>query len=110
MANIDDELLLEAEEDARAVAFIKNNLPQELKEKFSEDELYYFLDVIAEYYTNNGTFDVEPDEDGYIDIYLDKVVDYVIKQAKKDEIGTFEHDEILFVVQAELDFNESGEE
>ena len=32
------------------------------------------------------------------------------KQAKKDEIGTFEHDEILFVVQAELDFNESGEE
>ena len=61
-------------------------------------------------YAYNNIPDAQQHEDGYIDIDLDKVVDYVIKQAKKDEIGTFEHDEILFVVQAELDFNESGEE
>ena len=45
MSAIDDELLNEAEEDAREIEFIRNYLPLELKEKFSDDELYYFLDV-----------------------------------------------------------------
>ena len=35
--NIDEELMLYAQEDAAAVAFIKNNLPQELQEMFTEE-------------------------------------------------------------------------
>ena len=71
MAAIDDEILMDAEEDAREIEFIRNYLPQELKEKFSDDELYYFLDVIIEYYTTSGVFDAQPDKDGYVDIDLD---------------------------------------
>ena len=74
MAAIDDEILMDAEEDAREIEFIRNYLPQELKEKFSDDELYYFLDVIIEYYTTSGVFDAQPDKDGYVDIDLDEVV------------------------------------
>ena len=47
---MEDDFLLDAEEDARAVAFIQNYLPQDLKDKFTEDDLYYILDLIAEYY------------------------------------------------------------
>ena len=47
MSNIDNELLQDAEDDARAIEFIQNYLPQELKEKFTEDELYYFLDAFV---------------------------------------------------------------
>ena len=53
MSAIDDELLNEAEEDAREIEFIRNYLPLELKEKFSDDELYYFLDVIIDYYMSS---------------------------------------------------------
>lgn len=42
--NLDEELMLDAQEDAEAVAYIKRHLPQELQEKFSEEQLYYFLD------------------------------------------------------------------
>lgn len=108
MANIDNELLKDAEDDARAIEFIYNYLPQELKEKFTEDDLYYFLDVIIEYYVSSDIFNAEPDEDGYVEIDLDKVVDYVIKKAKKEGIGEFEHDEILFVVQAEMEYSEQA--
>ena len=40
MSSLDEELLMDAEEDARIVAHIQQVLPQELKEKFTEDDLY----------------------------------------------------------------------
>ena len=107
MAN--DEFLADDLDDEKTIAFIKSYLPQELKEKFTDDELYYFLDVIDEYYVNSGILDAEPDDEGFVDIDLDKVVDYVIKEAKKDGIGEFEHDVILFVVQGEMEYADSLE-
>ena len=47
MAEIDD-FLLDDEEDVRTVEFIKNYIPQELKEKFTDDDIYYIIDEIAE--------------------------------------------------------------
>ena len=107
MAN--DEFLADDLDDEKTIAFIKSYLPQELKEKFTDDELYYFLDVIDEYYVNSSILDAEPDDEGFVDIDLDKVVDYVIKEAKKDGIGEFEHDDILFVVQGEMEYADSLE-
>ncbi len=99
---------MDAEDDARCVEYIRNYLPQEVKEKFTDDDLYYFLDVIYDYYANSGIFDAEPDEEGYVDIDLDEVVDYVIKKAKKEDMGVFEHDDVLFVVQGEMEYSESS--
>ena len=44
-----DEFLQEDLDDEKTVEFIKNYLPQDLKEKFTDDELYYFLDLIVDY-------------------------------------------------------------
>ena len=107
MAN--DEFLADDLDDEKTIEFIKGYLPQDLKGKFTDAELYYFLDVIDEYYANSGILDADPDDEGFIDIDLDKVVDYVIKEAKKDKIGEFEHDDILFVVQGEMEYADSLE-
>lgn len=107
MSKIDDELLKDAEDDARAVEYIYNYLPQDLKEKFSEEELYYFLDVIIDYYATSDIFNAEADDEGYIEIDLDEVVDYIIKKAKKEGMGDYEHDDLLFVVQGELAYSET---
>ena len=102
-----DEFLQEDIDDEKTVEFIKNYLPQELKEKFSDDELYYFLDVIVDYYTSSGCLDVQPDTDGYIEIDQDAIVDYIIKEAKKDKMGDNEPEDILLVVQGEMEFGNS---
>lgn len=107
MAN--DEFMMEDLDDEKTIEFIKNYLPQDLKDKFSDDELYYFLDVISDYYTTSGCLDVQPDKDGYIDIDLDKIVDYVVKEAKKDRIGDYDPEDILFVVQGEMEYGDSIE-
>ena len=51
--------------------------------------------------------DAQPDEDGFIDIDLEKVVDYIVKEAKKDEMGEFDPEEMLFVVQGEMEYGNS---
>lgn len=104
LMNEEDDLLREAEDDRKTVEFIKNYLPQELKGKFSDDELFYFLDVIADYYTTSGVLEKEPDKDGFVDIDQDEIVNYVVKAAKKDKIGEFKADDILFVVQGEMEY------
>ena len=35
----------------KTIEFIKNYLPQDMKEAFSDDDLYYILDLIVDYYT-----------------------------------------------------------
>lgn len=110
MANLEDELLLDAEDDARTVEFIKSYLPQDYKETFSDDDLYYFLDVIVEYYATSGVLDAAPDADGCIEIDIDKVTDYVVKQAKKDKMGDFDPEAVRWVVEGEMEYGESLEE
>lgn len=106
MASLDDELLQDAENDARAVAFIQQQLPQELKEKFSEEQLYYFLDLIADYYATSGVLDATPDKDGYVDIDIEKMATELSNQAAKEKMGVFTPEEISFVIEAEMDFAE----
>ena len=104
---LEDDFLKDDLDDEKTIEYIKNYLPQELKEKFSDDEFYYFLDLFYEYYSESGILDVEPDEEGCVEVDLGQIVDYIIKEAHKDEMGDYDPEEILFVVQGELEYTES---
>lgn len=110
MGSFDDELLLSAEDDARCVEYIKAYLPQELKERFDEDTLYYFLDVIYEYYANSGILEQAADDDGCIDIDMEAVAAHMAEQAKKDKMGDFTAEELLWVANGEAEYSEQAED
>ena len=107
MSSEDDFLLDDAADDAKTIAFIKNYLPQELKERFSDDDLYYFLDLIIDYYATSGCLDAEPDEEGYINIDQDEIVQYLLNESAKEGMGGFTEEELLFVVQGEIEYGNS---
>ena len=107
---MEDDFLQNDVDDEKTIEYIKNYLPQELKEKFSDDEFYYFLDLIDEQYSESGILDAQPDADGYIEIDLGKIVDYIVKEAHKDEMGDYDPEEILFIVQGEMEYTESLDE
>ena len=110
MATLDDELMLDAADDARAVAYIRTHLPQELQERFADEDLYYFLDVIVEYYAESGVLEQQPDADGYVDIDAEAIAAYVSEKARKEKAGTFAPEDLLHVVLAEMDYAESEAE
>ena len=97
---MEDDFLQNDVDDEKTIEYIKNYLPQELKEKFSADE----------YYSLSGMLDAQPVADGYIEIDLGKIVDYIVKEAHKDEMGDYDPEEILFIVQGEMEYTESLDE
>ena len=54
----------------------------------------------------SGVLDANPDADGCVEIDLDKVVEYIVKEAHKDEIGDYNPEEIFFIVQGEMEYAE----
>jgi hypothetical protein len=103
MSTIDNEILLGAEEDAKEVAYIYNYIGQENRELFSEDDIYYCIDVVLEYLE---TLSDAADADGYIDVDVEEAVKYIEKRAKKEGMGPYDHDALLLLVDAELEYNE----
>ncbi|MFT3994988.1 MAG: hypothetical protein QM660_11800 [Dysgonomonas sp.] len=89
-----------------AVKFIQNYLPQELKGKFSNDEINYIIDIIYEFYEDKGFMD-DSDDDLVVDIDEDEMVEFVLKNTKKDKIQNFSTDEIAFIIQGELAYCDS---
>ena len=94
-------------DDEAAVKFIQNHLPQEMKTRFTEDDIYYLLDVICDFYEKRDWLtdnDEEKEEK--------ELIQFIITQAIKDKIGEFTNEEIRLFLVAEgaysdtLDFPE----
>ncbi len=100
MANVLDDILSMAEIDPEEIGFIRAHIPAEVIEKYDDEQLQYVIDVIFEY------IDEKDEED---EIAVDDVAQYVAAQAKKEEMGDFDADELSLIVDADLDFLE-GEE
>ncbi len=103
MSAIDNEILLGAEEDAKEVAFIYNYIGQENSELFSEEDVYYCIDVVLEYLESLSS---KADDDGFIDIDVEDIARYVEKKAKKEGMGPYDHDALMLLIDAELEYNE----
>lgn len=104
MSEKDD--LIYDEDDS--VKFIQNYLPQELKGKFSNDDINYIVDLIYEFYESKGYLADEANSDeSDIEIDEDELVAFVVKNAQKDQVGKFEPEAVTFIVQGELEYCDS---
>lgn len=104
---MDEDFFYDPEDDEKTVAYIKSHLPSEYKDSFTDDDLYYLIDLIADYYTTSGCLEMEPDDDGYINIDDDEIVQYLLTEAKRDGMDKFTAEGVLFVVQTEMEYSNS---
>jgi len=90
-----------------AVKFIQNYLPQEYKDKFSDDDINYIIDVMYDFYDEKGFLDPDVSDEELVELDEDELIKFVFKNAKKDKVGDFNQEEISFIVQGELQYCES---
>lgn len=102
MKTTEDDLLV-YDEDA-AVAYILSNVPAEFKEKINSDSVEYVLDVVYEYYDENGLIDEDTTEAVSID--EEDMFKYILKCSKKDKMGLTE-DEIQVILDGEFEYGKS---
>ncbi|MDR1763703.1 MAG: hypothetical protein LBR64_07115 [Dysgonamonadaceae bacterium] len=89
-------------DEGAAVEFILNRLPETLKAKIDEDAVYYFLDLLCEFYERNDYLDEDDEEKEEREL-----VKFIIEQAKEDEIGAFTPDEVRIFLAAESDYTDT---
>lgn len=110
MAVLDDELMNDAQLDAEIIAFVRNELPQEMKETYTDELLYYFHDVLEEYLAESDLLEAEPDEEGFVNINVESIALHLQAQAKKDNMGAFPIEELLLLAEAELSYGDDFED
>ena len=102
MKTQDDDLLVYDEDDA--VKFILKLIPDEQKARINDDVINYVLDVVYEYYEENGLIDEESTEEASID--EEEMMKIVLKASKKDKMNLTE-DEIQLVLDGEYEYGKS---
>ncbi len=106
MACLDEEIRLDEEENRRELAFIRTQLPLDVKKFYSDKDILYMMDLIVDYYYTSGILESKEDE---VEIDLEEVAGYVCKRAKDEGFcSSFNPEEVFFIVQADLDFQEQN--
>ena len=94
-------------DEEESVKFIQNYLPQELKGKFSHDDINYIVDLIYEFYEKKGFMSENLPDDSEVEIDEEELTTFVVKNAQKDGVGKFTLEEIAFIVQGEMAYCDS---
>jgi hypothetical protein len=95
----EEKKVLEYDEDD-SLKFIRENLPEEMQNEFSDDEINYIVDLVYEFYEDKGFLD-ENDETE-IEIDEDELLEYILNNARKDAIREYTDEQIEAIVAGEL--------
>jgi hypothetical protein len=99
-------------DDSESVKFIKQALPEEVRNRYDDDDIIYIVDLIYDFYESKGFMDdelndEEEDDDTQVDFDEDELVAYVQNNAIADGMGKYKTEDIALIVQAELEYCES---
>lgn len=90
-------------DETKAIAFIKSRLPENAPE-YDDDEILNVIDIIFDYYEDNGLLDISFDEE---DDDIEKLIAHVTKMLAKDPYSTIDTQYIPDIVKAEIEYEES---
>jgi len=93
-------------DDFQAIEFIKNHLPEEQKTQIDEETIQYVLDLVCEYYEENGLMD-EDNEVEESEIAEDDMFNYISALIKKEEIFEISDEQLQFILDGEFAYGKS---
>lgn len=102
MKTQEDDLLVYDEDDA--VKFILNFLPEDAKKSIDDSKIEYVLDVVYEFYDENGLIEEDSTEEASID--EEEMFKYIKKCSKKDKMGLTDED-IELILDGEFEYGKS---
>ncbi len=102
------ELMKYDEDDA--IKFIRATLPQEVSERYDDDEILYVIDIIWDWYERNGYLKIDAGVTEEEELDVAKLTAYVAKEIKKDGEIVMDPADIDMIVKGELEYEESIED
>lgn len=97
-------------DEERAIEFIRKTLPAQVNEKYDNDEILYVIDIIWDYYENNGYLSLSSEVTDEETVDEKKLTDYVKKEIASDKEILMDPADIDLIVRGELQYEESLED
>jgi len=93
----------------KAVKFILDRLPAEIKKDIKEEDIEYILDLIYDFYSQNGYLNEEDEEsDEIVDIAENEIFEFVINQISIDNKSEkFTEEVVDAILDGEYEYCES---
>lgn len=98
-------------DENKAVQLINKALSDEGRTPYPEDEILNIIDMIWDFYEENGLLDIDPGDNDEDDIpSFEEILDYVTRMLRKDHDAKIDANDIPIIINAELDYEESLDE
>ena len=94
-------------DESNAVAFINDRLREAGRNPYPEDEVLNVVDMIWDFYEENGLLDVDADDDAEDEDIEPDMIDYVTRMLRKDKHATVDPADVSLMVRAEVDYEDS---
>jgi hypothetical protein len=94
-------------EENDAVKYILSNLPSDVAEKYSDDDILLVIDIIFEFYENKGYFDLNDIDESDDEFDESELFEFVKKSLKKDKDNPIDLDDVENIVHLELEYEDS---
>jgi len=93
-------------DEKEAVKAMRQALSPEASERCSDDEILNIIDIIWDWYDENGLLDIDTEADDE-DVNVDALNAHVRKMLAKDKLSPIHPDEVEPLVAAELRYEQS---
>ena len=93
-------------DEMAAVKFINDRLQAAGKNTYGDDDLLNVIDMIWDFYEENGLLEIDAADDDPDDVEED-VVDYVTRMLRKDKEASVAVDDVPLIVRAEMEYEDS---
>ncbi|MDE6284035.1 MAG: hypothetical protein K2L97_08615 [Muribaculaceae bacterium] len=94
-------------DEFRAVTFINDRLREAGRKPYPEDEVLNVIDMIWDFYEENGLLDVDAADDEADDDIEPDMIDYVTRMLRKDKEASIDPADVPLMVRAEVDYEDS---
>ena len=93
-------------DEQKAVELMNLRLVEAGRQAYDEDEVLNVIDMIWDFYEENGLLELDSDPEEADDVESD-LVDYVSRMLRKDKNAAVEAEDVPLLVKAELEYEDS---
>ena len=95
-------------DEYEAMTVMRDALPEEAQSLYDDDQLLNLIDIIWDFYEQNGMLDIDLEDDSAADDdMLTELIDYAQRMIKKDRRATISLEHIPALVEAEIRYEDS---
>ena len=89
-----------------AIEFIRNFMPEQLKNKYSDDDILLIIDTMYDFYEKGDEQETLYDEgdDNNDEFNLNEIVNFVKKSIRKDPDNQVDMDDVKVIVEGEIEY------